>query len=221
MRKILGADLLSTLVNRKTVRDFATQQKTTLDDVASLLDLVWGTLGVVGEGGNLVVKKTSPSAGALHPTEVYPLVLRVEGLEPGIYHYRVADRDLETLETMDLSRAEDLADLFCAGQFYPRGAHVLFIMCTRFERNFWSYRKHPKAYRTLLLDVGHLSQTFYLVCTALGLGPFFTSAINDIDIDRELGLDSSKQSAIGICGCGIPADKLIFSLSPEPPTKRG
>ena len=38
--------------------------------------------------GIVALKRTSPSGGGLHPVEAYPLVLRVEGVEPGLYHYR-------------------------------------------------------------------------------------------------------------------------------------
>ena len=33
-------------------------------------------------------------------------------------------------------------------------------MAPRWRRNFWKYRNHAKAYRALLLDAGHLSQSF-------------------------------------------------------------
>jgi hypothetical protein len=50
-----------------------------------------------------------------------------------------------------------------------------------------------------------LSQTFYLVCTDLGLAPFFTATINDANIDDRLGLDGVEESALALCGCGFPA----------------
>jgi SagB-type dehydrogenase family enzyme len=76
-------------------------------------------------------------------------------------------------------------------------------MVSRFARSFWKYRRHAKAYRNLVLDAGHLSQTFYLVCTALGLGPFFTTAINEIQILNELRLSALQVGVIGLCGCGV------------------
>ena len=52
------------------------------------------------------------------------------------------------------------------------------------------------------VDAGHLSQTLYLLCTELGLGAFYTGAINDINIEQALGLDPLQEGVIGIAGCG-------------------
>src|SRR5712691_8992762 len=78
-------------------------------------------------------------------------------------------------------------------------------MTARFDRSFWKYRWHDRAYRVLLLDAGHLSQTFYLVCTELGLGPFVTAAVNDANVEERLGLDPYREGVLALCGCGRPA----------------
>jgi hypothetical protein len=38
-----------------------------------------------------------PSSGALYAVEIYPLVFRVEGLDPGVYHYRAVENELEVV----------------------------------------------------------------------------------------------------------------------------
>ena len=48
------------------------------------------------------------------------------------------------------------------------------------------------------MDSGHLSQTFYLTATHLGLGAFCTAAINDADIERIL----DAASVAGVKGAG-------------------
>jgi SagB-type dehydrogenase family enzyme len=82
---------------------------------------------------------------------------------------------------------------------------VLFLLTARFYRSYWKYRRHPRAYSVLLMDVGHLSQTLYLVCTRLGLGAFVTAAINGGTAEDRLGLDPLDEGALAICGCGVPA----------------
>jgi nitroreductase len=57
------------------------------------------------------------------------------------------------------------------------------------------------------MDAGHLSQTFYLVCTDLGLGAFVTAAINEVDVERALGIDGFGEGAIAILGCGVPGPR--------------
>ena len=78
-------------------------------------------------------------------------------------------------------------------------------MVARFARSFWKYRDHDKAYGSILMDAGHLSQTLYLVCAELGLGAFVAGAINDASIGERLGLAAFGEGALAICGCGKPA----------------
>jgi SagB-type dehydrogenase family enzyme len=78
-------------------------------------------------------------------------------------------------------------------------------LAARFDRAFWKYRNHPKAFGALLMDAAHLSQTLYLVATELGLGAFVTAAINNVDIEERLGLDGYEEGVLAVCGCGRPA----------------
>ena len=149
------------------------------------------------------VKKTSPSGGALTPVECYPLITRVEGLDPGLYHYNMERNALEQLSSMDTGQAEAMAEDFTAGQTYYANTHVQFILTARFYRNFWKYGNHKKAYKVVILDAAHLSQTLYLVCTDLNLGAFVTTAIHDASIEKELGLNTQKEGVVLISGCGI------------------
>lgn len=203
------------LADRATIREFDMQEAMSSAQLSQILFEVWGCRGTVGKGVGARLKKTSPSAGALHPTEVYPLLLRVADFPSGLYHYQAMNHSLRPVRSLTQEEARSMADRFTSGQFYPQYAQALFIMSCRFRRCFWKYRNHAKAYRAVVLDVGHLSQSFYLLCTAMGLGPFFTSAINEGDIETELGLDVTREGALGICGCGAPAAKLRFTLKPQ------
>ena len=80
-------------------------------------------------------------------------------------------------------------------------------MTPRFARSFWKYRNHAKAYRALILDVGHLSQTLYLAATELGLGAFVTSAINEVEIEQAFGLDPLEEGPLAVCGFGWRASE--------------
>ena len=209
--------LFELLQERATVRVFD-DVPVALDAFSTLLRTVWGASGVSRPFAGLeLLKKTSPSGGALHPTEVFPLVLNVDGLDPGVYHYGAADHRLRRLKALDAASARELANDISAGQLYPRDAGALFLMTSRLERCFWKYRDHSKAYKVALLDVGHLSQTFYLTCTALGLGPFFSAAINDRCVTDLLDLDGFDHAPVAICGCGVPARSgLNLGLRVEP-----
>ena len=149
-----------------------------------------------------IVKKTSPSAGGLHPTEAYLLIQHVDGLSPGLYHYHVGDHALEPLRSVDADEANALAMKFLAHQHWFAAAHVIVILAPRFRRSFWKYREHAKVYRAVTLDVGHLAQTLQICATESGLGAFVTAAINEADIEQALDLDPMQESPIAVCGFG-------------------
>ena len=54
----------------------------------------------------------------------------------------------------------------------------------------------------IMMDAGHLSQTFYLLAAEAGLPAFVTAAVNEIDITAALGLDPIRDGVIAVCGCG-------------------
>lgn len=203
------------LANRKTTRAFDSAAALTLEELSVVLYEVFGCRGLAAIGEDVAaVKKTSPSGGSLHPIEAYVLVRAVEGVEPGLYHYRTEDHALEPIEPLTAEEAERLAAEFTCGQTYFATAGALFVLAARFYRSFWKYRKHQRAYGVVLLDAGHLSQTLYLVAGELGLGAFVTAAINGANIDERLGLDPFSEGAVAVCGCGRPAPE-PSALEPE------
>jgi putative peptide maturation dehydrogenase len=202
--------LYDVLRRRKTTRGFDAGASLTLEELATVLRWVWGCHGIHEVTPELsILKKTSPSGGSQHPGEVYPLVRAVEGVEPGLYHYAVEGHELEQLEPLTAEEAADLVVELTARQEHFRAAQVVFLLTARFARNFWKYHAHAKAYRAVLFDAAHLSQTLYLVCAELGLGAFVSGAINEQDIDRRLGLQAFTEAAILVCGCGrlIPSER--------------
>lgn len=207
--------IASLLLARRTTREFDHDAPLPLDTLSLLLRWTWGCHGYSRIADDVIaLKKTSPSGGGLHPIEVYPLVLSVDGAEPGLYRYRPDDHALELREGLGAADARELASLFTARQGYFAAADVLFIMTARFPRNYWKYRAHPRAYSVLLMDAAHLSQTFYLLCAELGVGAFVTGAINSADVDERLGLEAFAEGALAICGCGTPGAPAL-GLDPD------
>jgi len=190
------------LDQRVTCRNFDTARSLALAEVGAVLYRAFGARIQVDVTGVQVLKKGVPSAGGLHPTEAYLLVQRVEGLAPGLYHYQPVAHALEPLRELSSADANDLARRFVAAQPYFTHAPVHLIMASRFERNFWKYRNHAKAYRATILDAGHLSQTLYLAATELGLAAFITAAINEGDIEDAFGLDPMDQGVLSVSGFG-------------------
>ncbi len=102
-----------------------------------------------------------------------------------------------------MNATRDKAALYCAGQDFARNAAALFLMTAVFQRTMWKYHM-PRAYRVVLLDAGHLCQTFCLVATWLGLAPFCTAALLDSLIEDDLGIDGIRESVLYVAGVGLP-----------------
>ena len=195
------------LLARKTHREFS-RKRVPLEVISTLLRYTWGVTGRIDAPpfGRLF-HKTSPSGGARHPGEVYLLAMRVEGLAQGLYHYDCLHHRLERLRSLS---AVPKAVAYAAGQDFVGDASALFIMTAVFPRVLWKYR-FARSYRVVLLDAGHLCQTFCLVATWLGLAPFCTAAFEDSLIERDLGLDGIRESALYVAGVGTPLEGRVRS----------
>ena len=185
---------------RRTHRTFA-PGSVSFESVSRLLQTTWGIQGYLDTNvfGKLPYK-TSPSGGARHPVEVYLMALRVDGLKKGIYHYQARDH---LLEKLDVQASPRMARAYCADQLHAAEAAALFIMTAVFSRTMWKYH-NPRAYRVVLLDAGHLCQTFCLTATRMGLAPFSTAALKDTLIEKDLGLDGISESVLYVAGIGLP-----------------
>lgn len=197
------AEFVRVLLHRRTHRRFS-KRPVSLSTLSSLLYYSWGVTGFLEVPilGRLPLK-TSPSAGARHPIETYVLSIRVTGLAPGLYYYNGGAHSLQQLRA--LRKPGLKAAQFCAGQTWTTHAAALFVMTAVFPRAMWKYPT-SRAYRTVLLDAGHVCQSFCLTATWLGLAPFCTMALQDSKIEKELGIDGVKESVLYICGVGLPPD---------------
>lgn len=200
-----SSSALSALMARRvTCRNYDRTRALPLAVSADVLHRSFGALAAhEGAPDAFVVKKNAPSGGGLHATEAYVLLRDVDGLDDGLYHYHCGAHALQPLPRQDDTDDLDaLARRFVAGQHWFADAHVVVALAPRFRRSYWKYRNHTKAYRALILDVGHLSQTLYLSATEAGLGAFITAAINEVEIERAFGLDPLEEGPLAVCGFG-------------------
>ncbi len=219
-----GADregsLYQTLTARRTTRAFDQDVPMKLQELDTVLRYVFGCHGYARTVADIVcIKRTSPSGGGLHPIEAYPIIRNVTGVAPGIYHYNAREHALSLVSELTPAECDGIATSFTCGQSYFGAAHVTFVLTARFYRNYWKYRRHPKAYAAILMDAAHLSQTLYLVSGELGIGAFVTIAINAKDIEERLELDGVSEGVIAVAGCGRRApgeSPLELRFSPHP-----
>jgi len=192
------------LMNRRTWRRFGKQPIERVE-LAQLLRLTsgithWLTVPSLGE----VPLKTTPSGGSRHPIETYVLALDVRDVPAGIYRYAPERHELDLLR--DGATRQELEKLIPKQPWFANAAVVLFFTAV-FERTQWRY-EFARAYRTVLLEAGHVCQTFLLTATSLGLAPFSTMAIDDARFEAMLGVDGISEAVLYAAGAGTrPAHK--------------
>ncbi|MGE8481902.1 MAG: DUF692 family multinuclear iron-containing protein [Pseudomonas sp.] len=190
--------LLDSLCNRRTSRTFSDQPLSS-EQLSLLLYYTWGATVVQhNRMGDYFLKKTSPAGGSLQGTEVYAVLMNVQGFERGLYHYSVRRHGLELLSLEDPRAWVSEA---CGGQTWIEDAAAVFVSTARVERMAWKY-EFSRALRVALMDAGHLSQTFSLLATALGLGSFTTAALRDEMFENRLGLDYLEEPVFLVNGVG-------------------
>jgi SagB-type dehydrogenase family enzyme len=206
-----GPGIISIVGRRRTVRSFGATPLTLLE----LSRLLWASAGVTAsfvtpQGQDFY--RATPTAGALYPIETYVVVNKVEGLEPGLYHYRVAGLDilerpivegshsLEQLRVGDL-RAEISAAAFDQGLCGKAGA--VFIYTAVFARSEWKYRE--RSYRYFYLDAGHMAAQLSLAAVALELGTCQIAAFYDNELNALLGIDGQTEGSLYLTAVGRPS----------------
>jgi oxazoline/thiazoline dehydrogenase len=121
------------------------------------------------DAGMVTVSHPYPSAGALNELEFYVVANNCSGLRRGAYHYRPDEHALYQLD-VPKNAIDDLmmgAGLSCGEP--SMSPHTLILIGSRFRRMQWKYE--GIAYRLVLLNVGAVLQTMYLVATAMDLNP--------------------------------------------------
>ena len=139
--------------------------------------------------------RPSPSGGALHSLEIYPLVSQCTGLAHGAWRYDPAQHRLESIaansELLDTYlRSNPHASIPGAGP-----PHIRLVITSRFPRNSWKYEKI--AYRLVLQDLGCLYQTLSLTATALGLASCILGAVDARGLGEIMKLEPFVEPVIG------------------------
>ena len=184
-------DLVTTLTTRRSQRNYNPRSLLPLAHLSQLLNLAQG---ITWDNREF---RSVPSSGALYPLEIYPIVHRVEGLEPGLYHHAIQAHKLELVKPGDLRQPLIKAGL---NQDFLGEANVCFVVSGVFQRTRWKY--HERTYRYVLMEVGHLGQNLYLAATALGLGVCGVGAFFDDALNQLLEIDGETEAALYLVTVG-------------------
>jgi SagB-type dehydrogenase family enzyme len=158
------------------------------DDFDALLHTACGVTGATAWEGREVKLRAYPSSGALYAVEIYPVVFRVEGLEPAVYHYRSVESVLEVVRP-GIDHVVGAA--LPVEREMVAGAAALLCLTGCFPRHERKYGEG--GYRMLVAEAGHISQNLILAATALGLSARPFGGVFDDLLNHDLGLDESEE----------------------------
>lgn len=179
-RPAVDVPLHRVLQQRRSVRRYSSAPLS----LAEVAQLLWAAQGVSDEASGF---RTSPSAGATFPLELYLAVGNVQGLEPGLYRYLPREHALHQVGRRDLRQG-----LYNAGlrQQPLRDAPAVLAITAVHERT--ARRYGARAERYVAMEAGHASQNIYLQATALQLGTVAIGAFHDAEVAAVLQLGGGE-----------------------------
>lgn len=172
---------------RKSERDFGNYE-ISLAEISTLLYYTGG-YKKDGKGG-----KHTPSSGGFNSVEIFVIVLSSKEVNPGIYYFNPQKNCLNEIYLGDYK------EWLATDVFYQKewsNSSVVFILTSDITRLSKKYLL--RSYKLSLMDIGHVSQNFYLTATAMNLkvcasGGYIESEIeNAIDIN---GIDVASSLTI-------------------------
>lgn len=172
--------LEKTLKLRRSIRQFSAEPLK-LADVAQVL---WASQGITTPAG----RRTSPSAGALYPLEIYLISGKVSDLGTGIYRYQSAAHNLSRLSPGD-SRIK-LAQASLHQEAIANAPATIAVFAV-FERTTIKYG--DRGIRYVHLEAGHAAQNICLQAVAMNLGSVVIGAFQDGEVKRVIGMNLNER----------------------------
>jgi len=190
-----GIDLESVIRGRRTVRNFS-GEPITLEKIARILFHAYGITGSIPIPHSPHVEqklRAVPSAGALYPLEIYPVILKSQEIKPGIYHYNVAEHSLEEIKPGNYG--EEIGEMCFAKPFIDIDTSSLVLLLSAvFDRMLFKYQ--DRGYRFILIEAGHVAQNVSLLCHGMGMGSVLIGGFLDDALGDLVGLDCDYESII-------------------------
>ncbi len=188
-----GPTFSEVLETRRSLRDTGTAEPLSLTQLGEFLHWAARVNRVGRDGEHEMSLRRTPSGGAIHGLEIYPVVTDVAGLDPGMYHYDPFDHVLEHVPATEFVSQQLASRAGIAGGVGP--PQVLLVISARFGRVMWKYQN--MAYALILKDLGALIQTMYLVATSLNLAPCALGTGDAELFAQATGLNQLVEASVG------------------------
>ena len=186
--------LVDVFKKRRSRRSF-TDESLSLEELAYLC---WAVAGVHQVGPNdTFTKRTSPSGGARHPFEMYLVVERVDGLDPGIYRYLGLRHQLILVKSGE-GYVHYLGET--AVQPFVKNSAVVFVWTVVPYRHEWRYLFMGA--KPVAMDMGHYCQNLYLAAESIGAGTCALASYRQEVLDELLDVDGVNEFTMYVAPVG-------------------
>jgi SagB-type dehydrogenase family enzyme len=182
------------LAQRRSVREFTPEPVSQ----SQLSQILWAVQGIRGASGRY---RTTPSAGATYPLEIFIACGEnsIEELDAGIYQYNIDSHSLTLCYEGDIRL--ELAQAALDQEFIYH-APLDIVICAEYERTLRGYGARGERY--VHMEVGHAGQNIYLQAAALGLATVAVGAFYDEQVGEVLRLER-QYKPLYIMPVGKPA----------------
>ncbi|GII26509.1 SagB family peptide dehydrogenase [Planosporangium mesophilum] len=183
-------------------------------DLELLARLLYHSAGVtrVAAADGSVWFRAAPSAGNLHPLEVYAVAGAVAGLNAGLYHFAPDVFGVEELAAVDCRAA--VADAVAVPEVAASPA--LLVVTGIPWRTAWKYGE--RGWRHVYWDAGSLLANLLAVAEAYGLRARVLLGFVDSALCRQLGIDGVAEFPLAVITIGTsdaPVGALSGSCEPD------
>ncbi len=164
-----------------------------IKELSRILLLTYSITARAGHAGGDFYYRSTPSAGALYPVEIYLAGNDIRGLKDGLYHFSIAQHAFSLLRTGHFAAIPEVT-AHPSGSKFP---HMTFFLSAIFFRSAWKYR--GRSYRYHLLDTGHLLENLLMALKSSELNPALSYDFDDSGINQLLGLDDTREVCLCLC----------------------
>lgn len=142
-------------------------------------------------------RRPYPSAGGRYPLEVYPIVLKCEGIKKGLYHYNLKENSLELLVEENFNK---WLIKITGGEKWIEKAAIVFAITGVLDRTRIKYTN--RGYKYILIEAGHLGQNICLLTTEVGLGSCCIGGFIDDEVNKLIDINLQKEVALYLIAVG-------------------
>ncbi|MDR3597443.1 SagB/ThcOx family dehydrogenase [Clostridium sp.] len=195
---VKNSNIYECIKDRRSTRFYA-DKLMTLEELSYLL---WATQGITGTNKAGLTLRTVPCSGATHSFETYLFILRVEGVQSGVYRYLPIEHKLLFMYKLD-EIGNKINEITLDQPFVPnfvKKAAVVFAWSTTPYRSEWKF--DITAHKKILIDIGHVCQNLYLASESVEAGTCAIGIYDQKKIDELLELDGNEEFVIYLAAVG-------------------